>query len=133
SPGAGGETFLLLLEKYAPVGRALPEPDPELALGMCDELLGTAQHARDVRADAHVMPPAGAHLEHRIERRDLHHLHERQAQVLRHGLEQLRSEKALVLLLREAERREHRRALPAGGKLLDPVVDLLTRVLAQER
>src|SRR5690606_29294891 len=69
-------------------------------------------------------------LEHRVERRDLVHLHGRKIQILRDRVHQrLREEPMLVL--HRVQRRDHGRALPPLGELRDPTVDLFAYVLGE--
>src|SRR5690606_4839028 len=60
---ARGEALLLALQVNPPVRRALARLDAELALRVRDELLGAAQHARDVRADRDMVPADRLRLE----------------------------------------------------------------------
>ena len=112
------------LRKMRPSGVLSSRRMPSLLLGVRHQLLAAAQHAGDVGADADVMAPAGMGLEHRVEARDLVHLDRRQLQVLGDRVHELGREVAVVLLLRRAQRRDARRALPPGRELRHPVVDL---------
>ena len=56
--GARGQALLLALEEDAAVGGALAERMPSLFSACATQLLGAAQHAGDIGADADVMTPA---------------------------------------------------------------------------
>src|SRR5690606_3694792 len=131
--GAGGQAFLFALEEDAAVGRALAEADAEFLLDVGDDIVRAIEHARDVRAHADMVAAAGARLEHRIEGGHLIHMDGGQIQVFGHRVHQVGREKTVVLLLREAQRREHRRALAAFGESRHPLIDLVAGVLAEQR
>src|SRR5688572_17785388 len=78
------------------------------------------------------MPAAGMRLEHRIEAGHLVDLDGRQTQVLGHAVHELGREEALVLFLRETQRREHGRTMTPRGEPADPFVDLVTGVLIEQ-
>src|SRR5882672_6506053 len=78
-----------------------------------------------------MMTAAGMRLEHGIEAGRLVDLNRRQLQVRRDRVHERRSQIPLILLLRRAQRRDHRRALAAGRETCHPEVNLLARGLAK--
>ena len=86
-----------------------PARDAELALERLEHLLRADERARDVRADLDQVPADGLEVEHVVERRDRLAVRRRQVERVGHLAERLRREPA-VALLREPERRQHRRA-----------------------
>src|SRR6185312_2062983 len=122
--GAGGQALFLTLEENASVGGALARTDAEFLLHVGGDVLAAAQHAGNVRADTDVVAAAQVRLEHRVEAGDLVHLYRRQRQVGGNRIHQRHGEKAAIVLLRGAQRRDHRRALPTRRELRDPVIDL---------
>ena len=76
--------------------------------------------------------PSGLQVVHRVERRHLVDGHRRHAQVMRDEVHRLRRQPA-VLVLRNRERRHHRRFLTAGWVLRDLAIDLLERVGGEHR
>src|SRR5690606_14922614 len=69
---------------------------------------------------------------HRIERGHLIDLYGRQLQVFGHRIHQVGGEVAVVLLLREAQPRQHGRTLAPFGEARHPFIDLVAGVLVEQ-
>src|SRR5438094_7806932 len=92
------------------VRRRLARLHAELALERRQDLLRAAQPAADVRADLDQTPPDGREMEHVVEGRDPLAVRGGELQGLADLLERLRRQPASVPLLRDPQRRHHRRA-----------------------
>ena len=103
----------------------LARRDAELALERLDHLLGALEPAGDVRADLDHVLADGLEPEHVVERRDREAVGGRQVERVGDVAERLLGEPAAVALLRELERRHHRRQAlgVARPDLLDLVVE----------
>src|SRR6266852_6201113 len=80
--GASADAFHLFQGKDAVAGGFFVA-DFEALLGLVQQLIAAAQHARDVGADLHVVPAHGLAAQHGIIRQRLFHLHRAQIQPLR--------------------------------------------------
>src|SRR4051812_17023716 len=88
----------------------LARRDPELGLEGVDHLLRARERAREVGADLDRVPADGRQVEHVVEGRDCLAIRGGRAERVADLLERLGRQPAAVLFLREAQRRQDRRA-----------------------
>src|SRR3954469_3606159 len=100
-------------ERDLSVRRGLARSDAELRLEGLDHLLRAAERAREVRAHLNRVPPDRLEMEHVVEGRDRIAEGRRDLERLCGLLERLAGQPA-VLLLREPQRRQHRRPRALG-------------------
>ena len=125
--GAGGEALLFRLRRCGRPGVVSPRWMPSL-LSACATSSSPPLSMQEMLVQMLTWcRPQGCDLEHRVEACDLVDLDRRQLQILGDRVHELGREEAVVLLLRGAQRRDGRRALPPGRKLRDPVVDFSAR------
>ena len=118
---------LAFLQREAAVGRGLVEADAELLLQVLARLVRALQRARQVGAERELVAADRLQVVHRVERRDFVHRDRRHAEVVRDEVHRLGRQPA-VLVLRDGERRHHRRLLLVGRILRDRRVDLRERI-----
>ena len=129
---AAGAHALAFLQRNGAVGRGFAEADAEPFLQVRGGLGRPLQRARQVGADRDLVPAVGLEVVHRVERGDFVHGHRRHAEIPGDEVHRLRREPALFVL-RDRERRHHRRLLVLGRVLGDLAIDFLQCVSTQQR